>query len=447
MLKKPKVSTSRVLLGMFLSCSLATVLAQPKDNAPYSRFGLGEQIDHALSAAGFAGLTATYADPLYVNLENPASLGTLSAATFEVGLLGEYSRLDNRRQQAAFWTGNLNHLALAFPVFNRLNDALLKKKRELFWGMSIALVPHTSIGYDVESFTVDPVVDTVRNIFRGTGGTSRIVWGNGWRYKRFSAGINLSYLFGQLESERVVRFPDLAASFSDRFLDNISVRGFTWDLGFQYRFDFDEEEKGAPVYLGRSLIVGVYGNSPTGFRNTSTVYRIGEYMTPSEVVLTADTVYREIERSSEGTLPADFHIGLMYQRLGKYRIGVEYGLEAWSGYENEAKPDVLRDSRRLSAGIEYIPDIGSYNNYLRRIRYRAGFYHRTDPRLQDLSRFALTLGLGLPLILPRQQTSFVNLALEVGRYDTPTSVQETFLKIALGFSLNDNSWFFKRRFG
>jgi hypothetical protein len=170
-------------------------------------------------------------------------------------------------------------------------------------------------------------------------------------------------------------------------------------------------------------------------------------MTPSEVVLSADTVYREIERRSDGTLPASLRIGLMYQRLGKYRIGVEYGFEAWSQYENEAKPDMLRDSRRLAAGIEYIPDIGSYNNYLRRIRYRAGFYHRTDPRLQDLSRFALTLGLGLPLILPRQQTSFVNLALEVGRYDTPSSLQETFLKIALGFSLNDNSWFFKRRFG
>jgi hypothetical protein len=83
----------------------------------------------------------------------------------------------------------------------------------------------------------------------------------------------------------------------------------------------------------------------------------------------------------------------------------------------------------------------------KRIRYRAGFYHRTDPRLEDLKQYALTLGFGLPVILPRQQTSFVNLAFEFGKFDTANAIKENFVKMSLGFTLNDSSWFFKRKFG
>jgi hypothetical protein len=137
----------------------------------------------------------------------------------------------------------------------------------------------------------------------------------------------------------------------------------------------------------------------------------------------------------------------MYQKLGKFRIGGEYQFQGWSSYENEAKPETLLDSRRIAFGGEYIPDISSYNNYLKRIRYRAGFYHRTDPRLKDLAQYAVTFGFGLPVILPRQQTSFVNVAFEFGQYNTSDAIKETFVKIALGFTLNDSSWFFKRRFG
>jgi hypothetical protein len=425
----------------------STALAQPKDHAPYSRFGLGEPVDQSLSAAGFAGLSATYSDPLHINIENPAALGGLTAATFEMGIYARYSQLTDGEKQQAFWSGNLGHLVLAMPMHNRLNDLLQKKQRKFFWTMVFALLPNSQLNYDVYSERDQPVVQTAVSRFKGTGGTSNLVWGHGLRYKNWSVGANLGYLFGQLENERIVSFPDLPLAYADRFIDNFSLRAFQWNAGVQYRIDFDKAEKqGENVYLGRSLVIGAYGNTATSLTTRNAVYRLGEYTTSLGNVLSIDTLFQDVNESGEGTLPAEFAIGLMYQQLGKFRLGAEYQFQGWSKYEIEAKPETLSDSRRLAVGAEYIPDISSYNNYLRRIRYRAGFFHRTDPRFDDLVRYGLTLGVGLPLVLPRQQTSFINVAIELGQYHSEGLIKENFIKFALGFTLNDNSWFFKRRY-
>jgi hypothetical protein len=58
----------------------------------------------------------------------------------------------------------------------------------------------------------------------------------------------------------------------------------------------------------------------------------------------------------------------------------------------------------------------------------------------------VTLGIGLPIIRPRQTTSYVNMALELGRFGAQGSIQSTYVQFSFGISLNDNSWFFKRKF-
>jgi tetrahydromethanopterin S-methyltransferase subunit F len=107
------------------------------------------------------------------------------------------------------------------------------------------------------------------------------------------------------------------------------------------------------------------------------------------------------------------------------------------------------DSWRLSIGGEFIPDIISYNNYFERIRYRAGFFTGTDPRSvqgQQLNFTGLTLGLGLPIIMPRQMVSFVDIGFEFGQYGVKNILTEKYFNFTLGLTLNDNSWFFKRKF-
>lgn len=427
-------------------CLATGLFAQPKDNAPYSRIGLGEPVGLSLSASGFGGMTAAYNDPLHLNLLNPASFGWLNAATFETGFYGEYSKLSLGNQNQGIWSGNLTNLSLAMPMHNALNDVLLKKNRKVFWGMGLSLVPYTSVGYDIETTETLPEVDTLTNSYQGTGGTNRLMWGNAVRYKNFSAGINLSYIFGQIESERIVAFENLLGSYSDKFIDNFSIRGFQWSLGAQYRLDIDRKkskEEGS-FYSGRSFVLGAFGNSASKFNTNSTMLRIGE--NADYLPLQSDTLLNLSDVEGKGKLPAELTLGVMFQKAASYRLGVEYSTSNWSKYENDAKPETLFDSRRISVGGEYIPEANSLN-YLKRVRYRAGFYHRTDPRLDDLKQYAVTVGLGLPVILPRQQTSFVNLAFELGKYDTSDAIKETFVKMSLGFTLNDSTWFFKRKFG
>ena len=60
-------------------------------------------------------------------------------------------------------------------------------------------------------------------------------------------------------------------------------------------------------------------------------------------------------------------------------------------------------------------------------------------------RNAVTLGMGMPIRLPRQQISFLDLAVEIGKFGGPEILDENYIQFTMGFSLNDNSWFFKRK--
>ena len=432
------------LLSFFCFLPLA-LMAQPKDNSPYSRLGLGEPVNHALSAAGFGGLSAGYMDPLHLNVLNPASYAWLRAATFEAGMSLERSVIKTDEQRANVLSGNLTHLVLAFPMRNALNDVLENKQRKFFWSMNFGLLPNTTVGYDIQTGEHNAVSDSILNVFQGTGGTSKLVWGNAIRYKNFSAGVNLQYLFGQIESTREVRLRDLGNAYVNRFIDNISIRSLQWTIGVQYKLELDKKEEGQQnVRDARSLVFGLYGNPAARLSTRTDVLRIG--VNDQLLPIVRDTVFNESDVRQKGKLPAEFTLGVVYQIFNKWRIGAQYSYANWSRYENEAKPDKLFNTNDIAIGAEYSPDASSYNNYFRRIRYRAGFYFKEDPRLEDLRHYALTLGFGLPVIRPRGQTSFINFALELGRFQTDGQINEDFVKMSLGFTLNDGTWFYKRKY-
>lgn len=432
-----------LLAGALLIATEQLALAQPKDNAPYSRIGLGEAVNHSLSSMGYGGLTAALTDPLNVNYLNPASCSWLSATAFEAGSYIDRSTLKFDGNTTQIISGNLTHLALAFPMRNPLNDVLEKKERKWFWGMGVALVPNTIVGYDVRSENILPEIDTVLNIFQGSGGTNKFIWGNGWRYKNFSFGANLMYFFGKMVSERRVQFNSLESSYDDLFFDNISIRAFQWSVGAQYKYFLRKTADNAKNE--KALVVGIHGTPSASFTTKSEVLRLRENFTYSPPQ--RDTLFSDAEIKQKGKLPAEIAFGMMYEDAQKLRVGVEYSYGKWSKYENLAKPETLFDSYNVAVGVQYCPNADSYNNYWQRVRYRAGLYFGQDPRLEDLKKSALTLGLGLPVILPRQKTSFVNIGLEFGRLNTKDGIKESFVKLAVGFTLNDTSWFFKRKFG
>jgi hypothetical protein len=87
--------------------------------------------------------------------------------------------------------------------------------------------------------------------------------------------------------------------------------------------------------------------------------------------------------------------------------------------------------------VEYIPDYISYNRFVKKVRYRLGGYFRQDPRTVDGKNFTdtgLTFGFGFPLVLPRQQTSFVNASFELGKIGAGSPIQETYARMTVGFT-------------
>ena len=139
----------------------------------------------------------------------------------------------------------------------------------------------------------------------------------------------------------------------------------------------------------------------------------------------------------------------MSQR-NKWKIGANYSFGNWSEYSNEGIPEGqdLNDSYIVSVGGEYIADHLSYNKYYKKIKFRMGAFYGKDPRL-DLNNYGLTFGFGLPIVLPRQTVSFVNLSVELGQLKGPAAenlLSENYVNLTAGFTLNDNTWFFKRKF-
>lgn len=439
-----------VLLGIFAlqSLSAQSTGVQPKSNSPYSRFGMGDPA--SLPFAGqnaMGGLGAAYNDPYFMNMVNPAALGYLNTTDLEIGFFARFNRLNDGNTSTNLWNGNLNYLALGFPLLNPINRTMDKKSSKVGLGMGFILQPFTTVGYDVRTEQELPEVGKASSTFRGSGGSYRLMWGNGFRYHRFSAGVNLGYLFGKTSFDRTVEFTEVGPNaYFTNYLDEQSLNGFLWNAGAQFSVPLQKKpEAGGRTIKEKNLIIGVYGNSATSFQTNDSRFHVRE----NRIYNDLDTILLQTDTRNTGTLPGEYAIGITYDQSDKLKLGIEYGAAFWSKYRNPLRQEALSDTRRFAAGLEYIPNASSYNNYWQRVRYRAGAFYRSDPRTingDQLKEFGVSLGFGMPLILPRQQTSFVNFTVEGGRFGSAEAIRETYVRMTLGFTLNDNSWFFKRKF-
>lgn len=440
-----------LILLLFTSFS---VWAQPKFNSPYSRYGIGDIVSpYFANQAGWGGQTAAFHDPFHLNLANPASFGYLRSTALETGIYTKFSQYKSATASQNEWSGNLSHLALGFTLKSPINEVLDKVKSPWNYAMGIALTPYSRVGYNIETRDTLPDIEDVQNRFQGSGGLYRIAWTGAAKHKNTAFGLNLGWLFGKTVYENTTLFYDTAGTklptFQDNLRQDIAANGFVWNLGVQHDFVLQraENDKDVPT---RWVTVGLAGEGKHNLRAIEDKYQIrSRGQAANGNYIDADTLTALADRSRTLTLPATFTLGVQYVKANKLKLGAQLGLESWGGYENEARPETLRNTFSFSGGVEYIPDYISYNRFLKRVRYRAGAYFRQDPRSvggKDLNDIGLTLGLGLPVILPRQQTSFVNLAFEIGKLGADSPLEEAYFRFTAGFTLNDNTWFFKRRF-
>ncbi|MFN4255393.1 MAG: hypothetical protein ACK4Q5_10340 [Saprospiraceae bacterium] len=444
----------RFFASTFFALTTLALAAQPKQNSPYSQFGIGDPVSQYFAHhAGMGALTTANNDAYHLNIQNPASYAFLRATALETGLYAKFSEYKSSTAQLSTWSGNLNYFALGMTLKSPINEVLDRKKSPWQFGAALALTPYSLVGYNISTTETQTNLGLVTNAFEGRGGTYRLLWGGAAKYKQTAIGLNMGWMFGKAIYENTTTFRDstqaTTLSFQNNFRDEVSVNGLTWNLGAQHNFvlKYDPNDKSLPVkwltagltFEGKHPLAGSFNTIRIRSRGRNSS---GSYSSP-------DTLLYQPDRDVDVTLPGTISLALMYVKANKLKIGAQFTRENWSDYVNEARPENLRSTSAISAGVEIIPNATSYNRYSKRIRYRVGGYFRQDPRVvqgKNVDDLGLTFGFGFPVILPRQGTSFVNTAFELGRIGGGTAIEETYFKCTVGFTLNDNSWFYKRRF-
>ncbi len=439
-------SKSIVLILAFLPFS--QVLAQTGANSPYSRIGIGDLINQAFfTNQSMGSLNASFADPFQANVLNPASLATLQNTAFEIGIDAFRSGMTLEGEKASFWNGGMKYLSLSFPLINPVNRNLDRRSDDFSWGMNIGLLPFSTVDYDNEVEQDLPDVGGTVRQFRGSGGISRLNLGNGLKYKNFYAGFNLSYLFGSVNDEQALLYDEFSIPWSPYELREDSYRGFLYNLGLQYRLDINTEEK-------EHVQFGLIFNGSTNYelKTQTDLFRIRQDpayfgLGSNLQTLFVDTLSTSVQSKTGGKLPGQLRLGATYHK-DNLQLGIDFALEGWSNFEDDRGDVPYDDTWRLAAGIAYTPDPTSFNNYLKRITYRGGVYTGPDPRViesNQIRNLGVTAGASLPFYLGRQ-ASFINLGVQYENQTADNAITTSTVRFNLGITLNNNLWFYKRKY-
>jgi len=440
------------VLGIVLAILITSTsaLAQRNGNSPYSRFGIGDQADNSFMHLRHMGSASTaYLDPYHINVDNPASYAALRSTAFDIGIGAKRAILeDTNGNQSNIWSGNMEYLSLAFPLQNDLNQLLDRAKRDYRLGMAFTLAPASTVAYNIESTTTDPIDgDIVRN-YNGSGGSYKFLWGVAGKYKDFSLGTNLGYQLGKINYERRVEYTDVPFAYDDVFSNSYTMSGFLLDLGAMYDITLNKKEVKESINAQvKSLVIGLTYKNRTNLTTTSTLSQTAIQRGVGAI----DTGSIVVDSIGAARLPGALGIGVAYRHGNKFMISLDYKTSDWTGYFNEASGEVketLKRSSSVSLGGFYRPNYKSFTSYWKRVYYRYGFTARQDPRLiggDQISDYAFTAGLGMPFVFQRK-ISHGNLGIEVGKRAGGTALSEAYCKFTFGFTFNDDEWFLKRKY-
>lgn len=447
------MSLQTKLIYLFsLIISVAQAQEKPREFSPYSRFGIGDLADPNLSSVSqLGGAGAAFCDRNLLNAANPASLGFLKNTAFEGGVSIKNTGLKESGQSKSFFGGGLDYLALGLPLQNQINDVLERVNRKWHVGTMIVLKPYSFVGYSVAQRGNASDIGNYQINYTGNGGTYAFKWNTAVAYQNLSVGVGLQYLFGKMSYQRVSSLVDSAYSlrpitYSSIFADDISMHGFNWNFGIQYKINLKKPEEGENE-SSKFLTLGVYGNGNHDFTTTANqLYR--RILTNSGTSAAADTVKNLSGVDGIGTLPKEIHFGVYYNDKYKFQVGAQYSMVGWSNYKNAAKPETLKNASEFALGVGYCPNIESFDNFFERVTYRLGFRTGTDPRSfndQQLKFYAFNVGASLPFIFQRK-VSFINLGLEFGKMGISSGLDTHYTQVKLGFTLNDDDWFLRKKY-
>ncbi len=407
----------RIWLPVIIALTVSLIQAGAQLSSPYTIFGAGQIEDNGFGvneAMGGTGIGLSSSRSL--NNINPASYSGIDTLSFlfEVGVSGTYSQFKTTGTTQQQFDGNLRYIALGFRITK-------------WWSTSLGVAPYSSVGYRIRSAAhIDGDLTEYTRTFTGEGGINQFYSGNSFRFfKNLSLGINLSYLFGTIAQDEIFSSGGQFGGYQiekNNYIHNLYV-----DYGLQFSL-FPNDWK---CTLGL-----IYGNKKNLVNSTDT------YLTYSSNKIKLDD-----DQSGDFFIPAKYGIGLGIEKKQKLRLGVDYERRDWSEASFTNPLLSLRNSERISAGVEYTP----YSNYrergFRRLYYRLGGSMENSYLIIEgvpVNSISLSAGVGIPL---KNDFSMINLTLEAGKNGTTNKglIQENYLMLHVNLSLRD-IWFMKPKY-
>mgnify|MGYP006081727903 CR=1 FL=1 len=410
--------------------------------SPYSFYGIGSLNFNGTTENRAMGRLSMVTDSIHMNFRNPASFtgndlkafnneGRLVKFTVSVGNSDINFKTQNASAKST--TTSFDYLGMSVPMGK--------------FGMGFGLIPHSSVGYKLESLDD---ADLIKYKYSGKGGLNKVLLGLAYQFSESLAlGMNFDYNFGNIQNNGVEFLYDDDSEpldYHSREANRSDLSGFSYNLGITFK----------PMLTDVIQLHSAFTYSPDYNLNSD------NSRTFSSIVINSNSgeeyPINEINVDLESlglketnlSMPSKTSIGFGIGKIKKWFIGTEYTFVNTSVFKSDLiniDNSSYEDGSTISFGGYFIPEFSSFNNLLKRIVYRSGIYFEKTGLIindQSISEVGMTFGVGIPV---GNMFSNLNLALEVGKRGTTDAnlVEEKFANLKMSLSLNDR-WFVKRKY-
>lgn len=446
--------------------------------SPYSRYGLGELNGNEFAPAKgmggtFIGLKPDTAAPVFINIANPAAIAGIRLTTLELGGHTQFTEFSNGTTAIKTRNINFSYAAMGIPLKQRA-------------ALSMGIMPHSNVGYNLRNTVFTETIGDVKYEYTGEGGINKLFLGFGinpfkkmltnfsrsaykdslvknkhttiYKRKKFSkellselsVGARADYLFGSILHTSSVIYPNANYYYNTRRYRAVSFKDVTGSFGLQTSFTIDsvknrELRKKVKIAFGYFMNLG----NTINVKNSTLGYNYSLNDLGNELV--KDTFIFVNDNPNTIRLPMEQGFGVSLRKGDMIAVAAEAAYMNWSQFRYLGSATEMKNSFRVAAGINFIPNKNSAgaSAYLKRIQYRIGGFYKTgslELNNTEIVNYGLTVGLGLPVGIYRQ-FSMVNISAQLGEMGSINNnlVRERYAKIVLGFTFNDK-WFNKFRY-
>lgn len=413
-----KTAAGALLCLLALSAATFTTQAQNGTMTPYSRFGYGVLRDRATSAqTSMGGVGYAMQSGRQINAMNPASYAVVDSLTFlfdlglDVSFLWQNETVDGKELSDDHIGGGLDYVNMQFPVGRRL-------------GMSVGLVPFSSVGYSFGDLIANGVASR-----EGSGSITELYAGIGGRiFKGFTLGVDFSYMFGTLINDN---YATVGATGSRAVVQSeLTVRDWNMTAGAQYSF---RPSAGNIVTLGLT-----WRPAKTLLGHAATYYYVENLSNPEEL--------DPHKLRGNYSLPSTWGAGINLRHWQNWMLEADFTYQPWKDVKyrgimsDVAEPQEFANRWKIAVGGQWVPNPrGGYGS---RLNYRLGAYYNHDYLVvkgNNVREYGVSAGVGFPV--PTYKTT-VSLGLQwKHRQAAPLAmVREDYLTITLGVNFNE-MWF------